>query len=73
MLKWDNRDETEKGFVACQEAVLGLLAQGKQVTESEIEKWLDVSLSGVDEHKHIRRHAARFAMRIVHGPLQPER
>lgn len=73
MLKWDNRDETEKGFVACQEAVLGLLAQSKQVTENEIEKWLDVSLSGVDEYKHIRRHATRFAMRIAHGPLQPEK
>ena len=73
MFNWDDKDKTEKGFLACQEAVLGLLAQGKPVTENEVDKWLDVSLNGIDEDKHIRRHAERFAMRLVRGPLMPEK
>ena len=72
MFNWDDKDETIKGFLACQEAVLGLLAQGRHVTKSEIENWLDISLSAGDEHKHIRRHAERSAMRIIQGPLHPE-
>ena len=71
MFNWDDKDETVRGFLVCQEAVLGLLAQGKQVTMTNINDWLDVTLAGTDEHKHIRRHAERFASRIVHGPQMP--
>jgi hypothetical protein len=55
------------------EAVNGLLAQRMPVTENEIRKWLDISLSGIDEKHHILHHAEKFAMRIVRGPLAPER
>lgn len=72
MFNWDDKDETEKGFMACNEAVLGLLAQGRTVSESEVEKWLDTSLEGADEHHHIRRHAMQFAMRIIRGPMRSE-
>lgn len=72
MFNWDDEKETTKGFLACQEAVLGLLAQGKPVTMTNLENWFDVSLGGIDENKHIRRHAKRVASRILHGPQMPE-
>lgn len=71
MFNWDDKDETERGFLACQEAILGLLAQGKPVSMTNIESWMDVALAGIDEKKHVRRHAERFASRIVHGPQMP--
>ena len=51
--------------------VLGLAAQKMPVTENAVEKWLDVSLSGIHEHKHIRRHAMAVAMRMIRGPMHP--
>lgn len=71
MLNWDNKDETQKGYEAAYEAILGLLVNQKPVTESEVQKWLDVSLHGIDDHHHIRRHALAIAMRIIRGPMYP--
>jgi hypothetical protein len=41
------------------------------VTEKAVEEWLDVSLSGIDQEKHIRRHAMAVAMRMIRGPMHP--
>lgn len=71
MLNWDDKAETKAGYTAAIEAVLGLTAQKMPVTEKAVEDWLDVSLSGIDEQKHIRRHAMAIAMRIIRGPLHP--
>ncbi|NDR55152.1 MULTISPECIES: hypothetical protein [Aliiruegeria] len=71
MFNWDDTEETKAGYTAAIEAVLGLTAQGMPVTEKAVEEWLDVSLSGVDEHKHIRRHAMAVAYRMIRGPLRP--
>ena len=71
MFNWDDEAETKAGYTAAIEAVLGLAAQKMPVTEKAVEEWLDVSLSGVDEHKHIRRHAMAYAMRMIRGPMHP--
>ena len=71
MFIWDDEDETRAGYAAAVEAVLGLTAQKMHVTEKAVEEWLDVSLSGIDEHKHIRRHAMAVAARMIRGPLRP--
>jgi hypothetical protein len=71
VLNWDNEVETRAGYTAAIEAVLGLAAQQRPVTEKAVEEWLDVSLDGVDQHKHIRRHAMAVAMRMIRGPLRP--
>ncbi len=71
MFNWDDEDETKAGYAAAIEAVLGLAAQKMPVTEKAVEEWLDVSLSGIDEHKHIRRHAMAVAVRMIRGPLHP--
>ncbi len=71
MFNWDDEDETKAGHAAAIEAVLGLAAQKMPVTENAVEEWLDVSLSGIDEHKHIRRHAMAVAVRMIRGPLLP--
>ena len=70
-MNWDDKEETQKGYQAAIEAVLGLSAQKMPVTENAVEKWLDTSLSGIDEHRHIRRHAMAVAARIIRGPLHP--
>ena len=67
----DDEAETKAGYTAAIEAVLGLAAQKMPVTEKAVEEWLDVSLSGIDEHKHIRRHAMAVAMRMIRGPMHP--
>ena len=54
MFNWDDEVETRAGYTAAIEAVLGLTAQKLPVTENAVEDWLDVSLAGIDEHKHIR-------------------
>ena len=71
MFNWDDDAETKAGYVAAVEAVLGLTAQQRPVTENSVEEWLDVSLRGIDEHKHIRRHAMAVAARMIRGPLGP--
>lgn len=71
MFNWDDEFETKAGYTAAMEAVLGLAAQKQPVTEKAVEEWLDVSLSGLDEHKHIRRHAMTIAARMIRGPLRP--
>jgi uncharacterized protein (DUF2236 family) len=70
-MNWDDKEETQKGYQAAIEAVLGLSAQKMPVTENAVEKWLDTSLSGIDEHRRIRRHAMAVAARIIRGPLHP--
>lgn len=71
VFNWDDEAETKAGYTAAIEAVLGLTAQKMPVTEKSVEEWLDVSLSGIDEHKHIRRHAMAVAMRMIRGPMHP--
>ena len=71
VFNWDDEAETRAGYTAAIEAVLGLAAQKMPVTEKAVEEWLDVSLSGIDEHKHIRRHAMAIAMRMIRGPMHP--
>ena len=71
MFIWDDKEETQAGYRAGLEAVLGLTAQGKPVTESAVGEWLDVSLDGIDEHNHIRRHALAIAASLIRGPLRP--
>ncbi|MGI3187115.1 hypothetical protein ACROHD_18765 [Nioella aestuarii] len=71
VFNWDDEAETKAGYTAAIEAVLGLAAQKMPVTEKAVEEWLDVSLSGIDENKHIRRHAMAIAMRMIRGPLRP--
>lgn len=71
MFNWDDEAETKAGYAAAIEAVLGLTAQKLPVTEKAVEEWLDVSLSGIDEHKHIRRHAMAVAARMIRGPIRP--
>ena len=46
-------------------------AEAKAGYTAAVEEWLDVSLSGIDEHKHIRRHAMAVATRMIRGPLRP--
>jgi hypothetical protein len=71
MFNWDDEEETRKGYLAAIEAVVGLTAQQRVVTEKSVEEWLDVSLAGIDEHRHIRKHAMAFAVRFIRGPLRP--
>jgi hypothetical protein len=71
LFNWDDEAETKAGYTAAIEAVLGLAAKQMPVTEKAVEEWLDVSLSGIDEHKHIRRHAMAVAMRMIRGPMRP--
>lgn len=71
MFNWDDKEETQVGYEAAIEAVLGLTAQGMPVTESSVEHWLDTSLSGIDEHHHVRRHAMAVAARMIRGPQRP--
>jgi hypothetical protein len=71
VFNWDDEAETKAGYTAAIEAVLGVAAQKMPVTEKAVEEWLDVSLSGIDEHKHIRRHAMAVAMRMIRGPMHP--
>ncbi|OSQ43031.1 hypothetical protein [Marivita geojedonensis] len=71
VFNWDDEDETRAGYSAAIEAVLGLAAQQMPVTEKAVEEWLDVSLNGIDEHKHIRRHAMSVAARMIRGPMRP--
>lgn len=71
VFNWDDEAETKAGYTAAIEAVLGLAAQKMPVTEKAVEEWLDVSLSGIDEHRHIRRHAMAVAMRMIRGPMHP--
>lgn len=71
MLNWDDKDETGAGYHAALQAVIGLTAQGKPVTDSSVGAWLDVSLDGIDEHRHIRRHAMSVAAGFIHGPMRP--
>lgn len=71
VFNWDDEAEAKAGYTAAIEAVLGLAAQKMPVTEKAVEEWLDVSLSGIDEHKHIRRHAMAVAMRMIRGPMHP--
>ena len=70
-MNWDDKDETQQGYEAAIEAVLGLSAQRMPVTEKAVEDWLDTSLSGIDEHSHIRRHAMAIAARFIRWPLRP--
>ena len=71
MFNWDDKTETQKGYEAALEAVIGLMAQGRPVTEAAVETWLDIALEGIDEHRHIRRHAMSVAARLIRGPLRP--
>ena len=71
MFNWDDKDETQRGYEAALEAVVGLTAQGRPVTEAAVEAWLDISLEGIDEHRHIRRHAMLVAARMIRGPMRP--
>ena len=71
VFNWDDEAETKAGYTAVIEAVLGLAAQKMLVTEKAVEEWLDVSLSGINEHRHIRRHANSIAVRMIRGPMHP--
>jgi len=71
MFNWDDEDETRAGYRHGLEAVIGLTAQGKPVAESAVGARLDVSLDGIDDHRHIRKHAMAVAASLIRGPLRP--
>ena len=72
VFNWDDEAETKAGYTAAIEVVLGLAAQRMPVTEKAVAEWIDVSLSGIDEHRHIRRHALAVEMRMIRGPIPPQ-
>jgi hypothetical protein len=52
-------------FRAASEAVLGLLAAGKEISEEAVHSWLEVSLSQNPNHIGPAMH---YAQRMIHGP-----
>lgn len=53
-------------FMFCVEAVLGLAAQGKAVTEESVRAWLEVALEGNAERIAPAMYHAR---RMLRGPV----